>query len=105
MRRALGINDAFVAHGRLVGHFDLVALATERQQITHYNPTHHAPWPILDTGEHVIKPSAWVRLNDLHLVRRRWSDWRDLFLLRYFDLCRAVNATEPTALALQERAA
>lgn len=94
VRRALGLVETFNVHGRLIRHFDLVALATERREITTYNPRHHAPWPVIDTPGEEIKPSSWARLNDLSCIRRRWSDWRDAFLLRYFDLCREVQATE-----------
>lgn len=92
VRRALGVHEAFLTHARLVRHFDLVALATERQQLTAYNDGHHAPWPALDTPGEEIRASKWVNLNNFLAVRRRWADWRDEFLLRYFDLCRAVQA-------------
>jgi hypothetical protein len=38
VRRLLGVNDAFRQHGALIQYFDLQALATERLQLTNYNP-------------------------------------------------------------------
>lgn len=92
VRRALGVVEIFRTHGPLIDRFDLIALATERQQLTHYNPTYHAPWPVIDTAGDEVKPSTWANLNSHGAQRRRWFEWRDLFLARYFELCRAVSA-------------
>jgi uncharacterized protein len=91
VRRALGVEAAFAKHQSMICHFDLVALATERQQLTNYNPRHHAPWPVIDTVGAQVRPCAWANLT-AGPSRRGWKEWRDAFLLRYFDLCRAVQA-------------
>jgi hypothetical protein len=93
VRRALNVAWIFQQHARLVECFDLVALATERQQLTHYNPAHHAPWPVLDTFGAQVRPSTWANLMNGPAKNRRWNEWRDLFLERYFDLARAVAAS------------
>lgn len=98
VRRFLGVHEAFRQHGGLINHFDLQALATERLQLTVFNPRHHAPWPVLDTQGAEIKPCSWANLTGHGSTRRGWKEWRDCFLLRYFDLCRAVQADASAAL-------
>ena len=93
VRRALNVAEIFAKHSGLINHFDLVALATERLQLTKHNPDHHSHWPVLDTIGAQIKPSSWANLMNGPARARRWNEWRDLFLERYFDLTRAVAAS------------
>jgi hypothetical protein len=99
VRRLLGVNDAFRQHGALIQYFDLQALATERLQLTNYNPRHHAPWPVLDSPGQEIRPCGWANLTGHGFSRRNWKEWRDAFSLRYFDLLRAVQADGSAALS------
>jgi uncharacterized protein len=96
VRRVLGVATGFAAHKRLVFHYDLVALATERQQLTHFNAQRNREWPVLDAPGSRILPAA-VNLNALERVDARWSDWLDQFLTRYFDLQRAIQQAAATA--------
>lgn len=102
VRRALHVNDVFARCGPTVYHFDLVALATERLQLTRFNREHHREWPVLDTYGQEVKPATMFNLMGNAVANRRWKEWRDLFLMRYFDLARAVQASAP---ARQEVAA
>lgn len=96
-RRALNVHETFRKHAAMVNRFDLVALATERLQLTNYNAVHHAPWPVIDTPGEEIRPSSWANLTSSQAQSRRWKDWRDQFLMRYFDLCRSVQASAVAA--------
>lgn len=98
VRRFLGVNEAFRQHANMINYFDLHALATERLQLTNYNARHHAAWPVIDTFGAEIQPCRWANLTSNGAGRRTWKDWRDAFLLRYFDLCRAVQADGSAAL-------
>lgn len=93
VRRALGVNTGFSSHRRLVNHYDLVALATERRDLTNFDPKRNDDWPVLDSPGSTVAPVEWVNLNALDRLNAPWSHWRDLFLTRYFDLQRAVHAS------------
>lgn len=98
VRRQFGLLTTFTAYRQLIGHYDLVALATERRDLTSYDPRRNRPWPIIDTPGHEVPPMSWVNLNNLTASTRPWHEWRDLFLSTFFSLSRQVHAAEPTAL-------
>lgn len=93
VRRALGVNTAFAVHKRLVTNYDLVALATERRDLTRFDAKRNDEWPVLDAPGSQVKPAEWVNLNAIERVNARWTCWRDQFLTRLFDLQRAVHAS------------
>jgi len=97
VRRALGVATGFAAYKRQVFHYDLVALATERRQLTRFDADRNREWPILDAPGSSAQPADWVNLNSLERLNARWTDWRDEFLTRYFDLQRQVQATAALA--------
>lgn len=92
VRRTFGLTTAFQSHRALIHHYDLVALATERAQLTTHDPAKNLAWPILDTPGAQVPPASWVNLHSLERISRRWDEWRDLYLVRFFDLMRAVQA-------------
>jgi uncharacterized protein len=98
VRRALGLITAFQVHRDLIHRYDLVALATERRDLTSYDAKVHRTWAVIDTPGIAIAP-ADVNLNAIDRVRRTWAEWRDLFLERYFALTSAVHASEPQELS------
>lgn len=98
VRRQFGLCVAFQSYRDLIGHYDLVALATERRDLTGYDPKRNRPWPILDTAGREVAPLPMVNLNNLNDTKRPWHEWRDLFLTQFFSLSRQVHAAEPTAL-------
>jgi hypothetical protein len=97
-RRQFGLVTAFQAYRDLVNRYDLIALATERRDLTSYDPKRNRPWPILDTPGAEVQPIATLNLNNLTASNRSWREWRDLFLSQFFSLSRQVHAAEPTAL-------
>lgn len=100
VRHQFGLLTAFASYRNLIGHYDLVALATERRDLTSYDARRNQPWPILDTPGQQIEPmpSVAVNLNNLTASNRSWREWRDLFLTTFFSLSRQVHAAVPTSL-------
>lgn len=97
VRRYYGLRTAFETHKRLIQHYDLVALATEREQLTVYDARRNLDWPILDAPGAQVPPCSWANLNSIEFVNAPWTHWRDAFLLRFHDLQRDV-ARQATAL-------
>jgi uncharacterized protein len=97
-RRQFGLLTAFTTYRQLINHYDLVALATERRDLTSYDAKRNRPWEILDTPGHEVPPMSVVNLNNLTASNRIWREWRDLFLTQFFTLSRQVHAAEPMAL-------
>jgi hypothetical protein len=98
VRRQFGLVTAFQTYRDLIHHYDLVALATERRDLTNYDPKRNRPWPILDTPGKEVQPMAGVNLNSLTATNRSWREWRDLFLTTFFMLSQQVHAAVPTSL-------
>jgi uncharacterized protein len=97
-RRQFGLLTAFASYRNLVHHYDLVALATERRDLTSYDPKRNRPWPILDTAGQEVPPMSTVNLNNLTASNRSWREWRELFLTAFFMLSQQVHAAVPTSL-------
>lgn len=98
LRRQFGLVTAFTVYRDLVNLYDLIALATERRDLTNYDATRNRPWPVLDTPGAEVAPVASINLNDLARTTRPWHEWRDQFLTQFFALSRQVHADAPTAL-------
>lgn len=98
-RRRAGLHTAFLVHRKTVSHYDLLALATERKQLTAYDPTRNRPWPILDTPGAEVHPAEDVDLNSIERLNRHWTEWREQYLLRFNALRAAID--EQAAALLQ----
>lgn len=84
-RRALGLETVFVTARAVIRQIDLIALATERRDLTAWNAERNAPWAVLcdeDPAER-IEPVDWVRLNTWERSQMAWQDWRQAFLDRF----------------------
>jgi hypothetical protein len=92
VRRFYGLTTSFAVHKQLVNHYDLVALATERRDLTAFDPERNRAWPPIDTPGREVEPATWVNLNDIDRAGRSWQEWKNLFLARYFQLQREVQA-------------
>lgn len=92
VRRHLSLQSVFASQGHLVKRFDLIALATERRDLTAFDPTRNAPWPILDG----VEPAAWVDLDISNPPH--WEHWRDTFITRHDDLMAEVRGWVATNL-------
>lgn len=79
VRACFALHTAFFAYGDALRQADLIALATERQQLMHLDG------PIWETLVHV-QPVSWVDLMAESRVRASWLDWRDAFSDRYHAL-------------------
>lgn len=86
LRRHFRLHTAFAAFARQIKHIDLTALATERRDLLVFNE-HSAPWSILDAPGHQILPFSDVDLNTRWRQQHDWTEWRDLYIQRYEDLC------------------
>ena len=92
-RRHFGLTTVFVGARLRLRRIDLIALATERRDLTPWNPEIHEEWPILDTPGQVIPPADWVDLRQSRRMNKSWEEWRDEFVERYTQL-RAANALD-----------
>ena len=84
MRRWYGLQSTFAAHRATIRHFDLVALATERRDLTLWNADQHEPWAILDTPGAEVRPAADNLLEGWRDCP--WSTWRDRFVQTFYAL-------------------
>jgi len=72
------------SHRLAVHLIDLQALATERRDLTGYDPERNAPWAILGDGTESPVPAAeWVSLNSAEREAKSWKDWKEDFAERY----------------------
>lgn len=77
-----GLCELFKDHRKACRLIDLMALATERRDLTSYQVGINKPWLILDQPQK-IKPVEWVTLNTRRREQMHWTEWRDQFLERY----------------------
>lgn len=77
VQRRYGLITPTTAYRELIRRADLMALATERRDLT---APHSTPWSML-TG---IEPAGWVNLHDRDAFD--WRDWRQAFADRFHEL-------------------
>lgn len=94
VHRALGVSTAMTAHRVNICRWDLIALATERRDLTCYDPERHQPWAILDTPGQEVRPVRHWDLMDEHRREMLWSDWLEVFLQAYEDRMRKLQAEQ-----------
>lgn len=94
VRRQFGLQAVFASEGGRIKHFDLVALATERRDLTAYHPGHNAPWQVL----YNIAPADWTSCCTLRNSQRRWDEWRDLFRAKFAALTRQIREQQLASL-------
>lgn len=77
-----------------IRRWDLVALATERRDLTVFEARAHTPWPILDNPANPVHPSTRPehQLDTEERAMMTWSDWRHEFIHEYRALRCAVDA-------------
>lgn len=92
VRHHLGLRTALAAYRKEVRACDLIALATERRDLTAYDTNLHTPWPVLDTPGQIVVPHAdTINPDEPPLA---WRDMRDAFLNKYLLLRELVNSSE-----------
>lgn len=99
LRKKFGLLSAFAGCRQQLRQWDLMALATERRDLTLWEPERHAPWPILDTPGQKVHPWDDVNLNSPARAQADWQEWKALFVVRAKDLAKAVRALSPAAAA------
>lgn len=67
------------AHHDFVKQCDLIALATERRDLTAFDPTTNRPWPVIDTPGRTVLPWASAALMQPSHVLRTPSQWAQKF--------------------------
>lgn len=92
-RAAIGALTIFTAERVRIRTIDLMALATERRDLTAWREGVHASWPVLqdDEGDDLrIKPVD-IDLNTPERVAMTWQDWRQAFIDRFDGLTEALR--------------
>jgi hypothetical protein len=95
VRRHFNLRTAFAAWRAEVTACDLIALATERRDLTAWQPGVHEPWPVLDTPGKEVWPAPGIQL-DPEDAPIGWRLMRDMFLDTYLQLRNQVQAA-PTS--------
>ena len=80
LRRNFGLLTTFITHRKALREWDLIALATERRDLTAWRADTHAPWPVLEG----IEPVEWAHLDRGDCLQTTWLGWKAYFL-GYFD--------------------
>lgn len=92
MRKHYGLHATYTGWRDAIKHADLTALATERRDLTRYDPAINAPWAILDTPGAEVRPMDAVDLNSPVRVAMNWRHHRDAFVERYQTLTAQCSA-------------
>ena len=92
MRKHYGLQAAYTGYRDAIKRADLIALATERRDLTFFDPAANAPWPILDTPGAEVLPLEAVDLNSTLRVAMSWEHHRDVFLEQYQTLTAQCSA-------------
>ena len=90
VHNALGIRSTMHAHRAAIKRWDLIALATERRDLTRYDPSVNQPWPILDTPGQEVRPIALSLSAELRW-NASWREWLQLFIEKHDQLQRLIN--------------
>lgn len=81
---AFGLLTAAQAHRHDIRRWDLIALATERRDLTAWDPARHQPWAVLGDGTpQAVQPLADVDLINRDRCSNAWFDWSTLFANTY----------------------
>jgi hypothetical protein len=90
VRQHFSLKTSFASHRALVKTCDVIALATERRDLTAYVAGRNDPWPILDTpGREVLPDAARIDPDEPPLS---WRAMRQAFIDKYLLLRELVDA-------------
>jgi uncharacterized protein len=70
--------DVSRSYAHEIRRWDLEALATERRDLTAFNPALHAPWPVIDTPGRKVLPAPTPLMTQWRMDFP-WMGWRDRF--------------------------
>lgn len=83
LHHRFGLRTAMHAHRAAIRRWDLIALATERRDLTAWDAAKHRPWMILDNPAAPVLPASTYLMTPWHTHGMQWTDWRDEFLKRF----------------------
>lgn len=83
VQKHFGLLTVSRAAAEKIREWDLIALATERRDITAFDPAKHAPWAVLRDGQPDAITPADIDLSCYTRANKRWSHWRDTFLEKF----------------------
>lgn len=98
LRRWFGLQSAFVSWREQVHAIDMLALATERRDLTAYRPGKSLPWACLDTPGREVPPADWIDLRTMKREQTHWSEWAALYLQRFHALRSLANNASASAM-------
>lgn len=78
--------EPYRAQRDFIKRCDLVALATERRDLTAFDAAIHRPWPVIDTPGDVVQPWHSAALMQPSQVLRTPAAWAHRFEQRSLDL-------------------
>lgn len=81
VRSAFAFHTAAVKFKAEIHRADLIALATEKQQLT-LHTRNSKPWPSLEG----IEPVSWVDLRSPERYSMTWEDWRNCWMDKHHEL-------------------
>lgn len=85
LHTALGIRTTMLAHRADIKRWDLIALATERRDLTRFNPDVNQPWAILDTPGREVNPLELSLKTDTR-HNTNWLEWMQIFIEKHDQL-------------------
>ena len=91
LHNALGLRSVMSSQRAHLKRWDLMALATERRDLTSFNPATSTHWRILDPPGQEVRPIA-INLMAEARADMRWTDWLQVFTEHHDRLQRQVSA-------------
>lgn len=93
VREHFKLTAAFAGYKHDIRRIDLIALATERRDVTAYRHHTNDPWTVLgDNTAKAVQPVTWVDLSSPAREALSWTYWREAFIQRYFELKAEIEA-------------
>jgi len=87
VRNHFNLRTVFAGYKDDIRRIDLIALATERRDVTAYRQHTNGPWAVLNDGTcEAIQPVTWLSLSSPAREALSWTHWREAFIERYFEL-------------------
>lgn len=84
VRDHFNLRSVFAGYKREIRRIDLIALATERRDVTAYRHQANDPWAVLADGtSEAIQPIDWDDLGSPTREALSWKYWRQAFLDRF----------------------
>jgi uncharacterized protein len=105
VRNHFGLRTTFVHATYAIREWDLIALATERRDLTAWQRGNYKPWPVLRDGTDTeVKPVEDINLASEDRARKDWNHWRIQFLNTFNMLQEQINKQQAQPLpAFDER--